>query len=551
MAVKRRVSPFTDETAAASPGFPLVRVGLLLVATFLIFFRLDQRLLWVDEAETALLGRSILRHGVPTAFDGRSLISQEVGREFGPSFVWRWTPWLDKYLAAASFALLGESTFAARLPFAVIGLLCVLSVYPLALALFRDPRVGLLAMAFLSLSVPFLLNVRQCRYYSPIVLGTVWALYFLVGLGRAQRGAMPGFAASMTVLFQSNILTFAATAIALAPCALLFGFDRRAIRRAVAAAVVVVLLNAPSAYFLLLGKTEERLYGFASNLAYHAYLGARYTLPVAAVVTFLALAVILRRRHRLLDSRSARPFVALLVIPIVFLVSLSIAPWSFYRYTVGLLPLSAILCAYMCCAVLRWNWFAGAAFTATLLFTGIFHHVSAPFLQPPKYNLLSEGRSFPLLDTLFPLGNYLYEVTHTVLGPMDRLVPYLSEHARPGDRIFISYGDLVLMFYLDHEVRGGQSGRELTGWPAPDWVIIRSFFRFRDRAIHKADADRVLAWLNDEVPRQDYEEVAVPGTDFPWDNISEPDIHWYRTLEGGKPMQVYHRTTPSPATSVP
>jgi len=37
----------------------------------------------------------------------------------------------------------------------------VASVYPLALALFRDRWVGVLAMAFLSLSVPFLLHVHN------------------------------------------------------------------------------------------------------------------------------------------------------------------------------------------------------------------------------------------------------------------------------------------------------------------------------------------------------------------------------------------------------
>ena len=91
-------------------------LAVVLVSALLIFFSLDQRILWIDEAETALLGRSILDRGVPTAFDGRNIISQEAGREYGPDYVWRWTPWLDKYLAAAAFAVLGESTFAARFP---------------------------------------------------------------------------------------------------------------------------------------------------------------------------------------------------------------------------------------------------------------------------------------------------------------------------------------------------------------------------------------------------------------------------------------------------
>src|SRR5262249_1335122 len=182
--------------------------------------------------ETALLGRSILVHGVPTAFDGRNIVSQEVGREYGPDYVWRWTPWLDKYLAAAAFAVLGPSTFAARFPFALLGLLCVISVYALALTLFRDRWTAVLAMAFLALSVPFILHVRQCRYYGPVILCTIWALYFFVGMARGRRFAGWGFVVAMTMLFQSSILNAAATAIALVPCVLVSRFDAAGLKRA-------------------------------------------------------------------------------------------------------------------------------------------------------------------------------------------------------------------------------------------------------------------------------------------------------------------------------
>src|SRR5215470_5794462 len=96
--------------------------ALLGLCACLALYGLDRPRLWVDEAETALLARSIRVYGIPEARVGSDLISQEIGREFGPDLVWRWTPWLDKYVAAGSFALLGESTFAARLPFALIGL---------------------------------------------------------------------------------------------------------------------------------------------------------------------------------------------------------------------------------------------------------------------------------------------------------------------------------------------------------------------------------------------------------------------------------------------
>src|SRR5438034_576178 len=182
--------------ANVTPTVAAATVAVVLVAACLIFFRLDQRLLWVDEAETALLARSVLIYGVPRAYDGRNLVSQEVGREYRADYVWRWTPWLEKYLTAGSFAVLGESTFTARLPFALVGLLSVVSMYTLAVTLFRDRWVGVLTMAFLALSVPFLLHVRQCRYYSLAILAPIWTVSVCGARGLPCIGVVPQAAPS-------------------------------------------------------------------------------------------------------------------------------------------------------------------------------------------------------------------------------------------------------------------------------------------------------------------------------------------------------------------
>jgi hypothetical protein len=93
-------------------------------------------------------------------------------------------------------------------------------------------------------------------------------------------------------------------------------------------------------------------------------------------------------------------------------------------------------------------------------------------------------------------------------------------------------------------VRGGQSGRTLEGWPEPEWVVLRSFFRFGDRPLLRADAQRMAAWLKDGVRPEHYEPVAVHETDVPWDDIAEPDLHWYRSPYGGKSLELFRRTTP-------
>ncbi len=519
-------------------------VSVVLVSALLIFFSLDARILWIDEAETALLGRSVLVHGVPTAFDGRNIVSQEVGREYGSDYVWRWTPWLDKYLAAAAFAVLGESTFAARFPFALLGLLCVISVYPLALALFRDRWVGVLAMAFLALSVPFILHVRQCRYYSPVILCTIWALYFFVGMARGRRFAVAGFVAATILLFQSSILNAAATMVALVPCVFVYRFDGAARRRLALAAGLVLLLNAPSVSLFSPATSEPRLYPYWDTLRVHLALTNRYTFPFLALALFLALAWWMRRRP-LVELWAWRPLLMPVVFLAVYLPVVAAAPWFFYRYTVGLLPVAAVVLAFMCASLWRWNRLVGAPITACLALTALFH-VALPLSQPYfKMAELAKRRSFHAYDVLFPLGNVLHEVTrHPYSGPMDVLVAMLAQTAAPTDRVFVSYGDLIVMFYTDLEVRGGQSGQPLEGWPEPEWIIIRNPFSFVDRPQHRAYTERKQSWVRNALDSNHYLPLLGPSTDTAWDNIPEPHLHWYRVPEGGPPMGIAHRRTP-------
>jgi hypothetical protein len=518
--------------------------AVLVIAAILIFAGLGRQRLWVDEAETALLARSAIRHGVPTAIDGKDVISQEAGREFGPDGVWRWTPWLDKYLAAASFLLLGEGTYQARLPFALTALAAVASVYPFAWSLFRDRRVAVLAMAFLALSVPFLLHARQCRYYAPAILGFLWAVHFAAAAVRADRGAVAGLVTAMTVVFHSNYMTFVAASVSLAAAVWILGVDRGAIRRFAVAAVLVLAINGPWAlYFNVLGKSGEagRISSFASNLRAYAGLTGLYGFPFAAVLPFAGLGWWARRRGSNLVPGETRPVLYLAALSAAYVVTISAAPWVFYRYTVNLLPVFALLLAWMSVKAWTWNRAAGAILAACLLLGGVFQRISNPFLPFPR----SGERSFAAFDWAFPLGNYLHELTHPFRDATSSIVDHLAAHGNGGDRVFISYGDLVLRFYLRLEVRGGQSGQRLDGWPPPEWVVVRRFFRFGDRPHLQADAERMAAWLEREIPWDRYEEIRIPQPDLPWEGIPEPQMHYFRAPTRGEPVRILRLARPS------
>ena len=100
-----------ERTGAARDA---VAIALLLaLAAPLLLVNLGNHYLWQDEAQTAVISRTILDHGIPLGFDGRNLFSQELGIEYGDDYVWKWHAWLSFYVCAASLALFGSTTLAA------------------------------------------------------------------------------------------------------------------------------------------------------------------------------------------------------------------------------------------------------------------------------------------------------------------------------------------------------------------------------------------------------------------------------------------------------
>ena len=131
------------------------------LASVLLLTQLDEPYLWQDEAQTAVIARTVLTDGIPRGTDGRNFFSQEQGAEYAEGYVWRWHTWLSFYVAAGSFAVLGPTTFAARLPFALFGIATVLLGYAAALSLWRSRAAAVASGSLLAPSVPFLVLSRQ------------------------------------------------------------------------------------------------------------------------------------------------------------------------------------------------------------------------------------------------------------------------------------------------------------------------------------------------------------------------------------------------------
>jgi len=397
---------------------------LILLAPLLLFPNLGDRFLWQDEAETALLARSVARHGYPLAHDGRRTISDQPGSpDVNDAGVWIWTPWLQLYPPAASFALLGESPAAARLPFALAGWAGVLLAY----GLFRSVvgrRTARFAALLLLFSVPFLLQLRQCRYYAFLAFFTILHAWGYLRLARAQKGGEVAFTLGALGLSQTLPSQLVASSLALLLDAFAVRRNRKLVAGVVGWSLLVAALCLPffvytegwSRDYLGLGFAFDSPARFASTLravliAVHLYawpflwavlvacsLGRRPLRAFAAAalcflwllalawtpsaVSFLGLVALTAAGMALGVSAVARAECSgtgpgdgasaiALLLAVGVLVHAFLSPTPYFRYLTGLLPFFALATALTVAKVAGERKLVAAALIAALCTTDL------------------------------------------------------------------------------------------------------------------------------------------------------------------------------------
>jgi len=299
----------------------------------------------------------------------------------------------------------------------------------------------------------------------------------------------------------------------------------------VAAVAAAVVVNLPWLLGTGVGETTGRLLALASpksfavNLAGYATRIELYAFPALLLgAALVAVAIATRARP---DTRSpgVRVCVVLCAFALGHALVVATVPFVFFRYLITLLPVFALLQAW----IVRTLATRSRVLAAAVLLVA---------LLPDRADLVRGRFSVTL-------AKYVDEITHHVPGPIEGIVRHLATAARQGDRIFISYGDLPLRFYTRLEVRGGQGCQSLAGWPPPDFVIVRYFFRFRPAAPGaREDTERTLHYLKSEIPPHLYRRVDLPAEDTVWENIPEPDRHVFRGGGDRPKITVYEKVRP-------
>lgn len=469
-------------------------IGLLCLAAALLFLGLDTSYLWQDEAETAVLARNVLHYGYPRAFDGTHLLHLPFATSRG--YVWVFHQWMQFYLAAASFLLFGITTWAARVPFALLGVVAIGLTWVLAQRLFHDRAVTGLATVFLVTSAPFLLQMRQCRYYAPMAVFTLWSLLAYWRWLHGQRGAGFLWFAGMLLLFHTNWMASAALGAAVLGHWTLSGGHRSIASQAVARwSLAFAVLAIP---WILYARAWEHGMGRSDlvhvwhNLQFYVRMVNSFIIPLGALgVLALWLVWRVRLRPRAEESQA----LSLIGWTVGMLgLALMLGRQHFFRYLVGIIPLLYLVAAWLlvkgCAARPRLL----AVLALLMAFTDVLHR--------PDHLLQGSPRVY--------LADFFHQALGQEADSTKGIITFLNTHAREGESVKIRYSIAPLVFYT--RLRVETEPYAFFQPTTPDWVVFQRGLIPR-KYYDSQEYRTVLA---------QYEAIQTDIPDNYWGNAAEP-----------------------------
>ena len=159
---------------------------LILYAFVMVFGGLSNSVLQVDEGADTFVSSTILKYALPYHHDGINSTMEYAKVRNDGLFIYR--TWVPYYLQAGSLFIFGQTTFAARLPFALSGVVSAIILYFFTLKLTRKKSVAFLATLFLISSVPALIYFRTARYVGLPIFMTTLTLYSYITIFARQHG---------------------------------------------------------------------------------------------------------------------------------------------------------------------------------------------------------------------------------------------------------------------------------------------------------------------------------------------------------------------------
>jgi 4-amino-4-deoxy-L-arabinose transferase-like glycosyltransferase len=544
------------------------------IGAFFIFTNLGLDYLWEDEGDTAALAVNILKFGVPKAWDGSAFLDSDHGARLNHDLVMVTHPWVQYYLAAGSFVVFGQNTFAARIPFALTAWMSILLVYFFLWGMTQNRIAAFSAAALLAVSVQFLLYARQCRYCALNMLLVVWLFWAFFKM-KSARGCV-SFVLAAALLFHSHPYGLAPV-VALGGLSFIYPPFKSQRRWILFAAPAVALLTLP--WLALSSLTSS---GSELNTTVPASVGevvercVQAAIETTSVTPLIGSAILLiagalwfrfaKRQpaasepvndttacpspRRFLDQSEMSIVIGVFATVIVYgfgtvVTQSSDSLWlAGMRYASAVLPLAAMVAGIAIAKVSREKILIWLALMLIFAFTKLAQLTPWVSWNPSglvRFGKYSAGTHVPVnvADRFIGSGLLMFvrDLWRANPGTVEKTCKFLQENAKPSDILIVNYGMEPTYFYTRLPQAMGilqsypvyQRARELGlpdfvfGVDHARWIVWRS-------AWETGPGYAINDVLKDLVERGGQITTVLEIDETVWEN--REDIHFHRFSDG-------------------
>jgi hypothetical protein len=449
----------SDSSAQVRSHWPLAIIAA--IGAVLIFTNLGAGYLWADEGDTAVLASNILKFGVPKAWDGVTFVDSDFGARENDQLVMVSSPWVQYYVTAASFLVLGQNTFAARFPFALAGWMSILLIYFIVWQVTANRWAAFSAAVLLVLSVQFLLYSRQSRYYALSMLFTcllIWTFFQMKSLRDSLL-----FALLAVLLFHIHPIGIVPVGV-LAVFTLLhrpFAPQRRWFLVALPGVIVFTL---PWFAFAHTGYTENAalvpsIRDFFARFAQYLIECASVTPLVGVIVLSAVLLIQCRRGTNSLSSREQDFLAVTFAVILSYALAMTLtqrtaALWvTGIRYTSAIIPLVAMAVGILIAKVARQRAVVSMSILSVLAFTNLGQITPwvlwADKNPDPENKIVAVHVPQRSIDGLIATGPLLFvrDLFLANPGTVAAACEFLRKNAGPRDVVVTNYESEPLYFH--------------------------------------------------------------------------------------------------------
>lgn len=509
---------------------------LTIYSASMIFLGLGDNVLQVDEGADTFITTNLLKFGFPRHSDGINYTLLWADAHDG-LFVYR--PWIPYYIQAFSLSLFGQTTFAARLPFALCGVLSVIFLYWFALKFTGRQFIAFLAAFLLASSIPALIYFRTARYVGLPILLSILLLSFYIDIYKNKKWNPFPLTVVSIIFFHTMYVEFAGM---IAGVLIHFFIHYKETlpenrQRAAWAAGITGIFCIPWLIFIspTFSKVTQHLASWSRliDLSWHGYI-KRFLGFLFQVNNYIFPFILLP----LLFLRQLRPFtkqvsLLLLCILTVLLTALPHA-MPIQQYISASFPLFFLLLAILIANIFP-KYLLAQSLLVTLLITSNLVHIclffplksvvkdrpnwfqKSPYLGNAYDSLM---REIKFKSVYF---DYIYEVSHDYQGPLDEIVTFFKINGNSGESCYIDNEPESLVYYTGMKVIHRD---DIKAQDAPDWIVLRGDYR---HAVDQNLSSEIAQNLREILSKHPYSKIELNVPSMRVNNTYDIQIHLFRS----------------------